>query len=195
MKMPACKILIPALLATVVAGCASYTWKSAVPEEYRTVAVPTFENRTHAAELGPITTEYTRRELQREGTFKLKRTGNAAIEIQGIIKSASRGALTYDRSLGTRANSYRYSVTAEISVIDKKTGKVLLDGRTYTAETSFLTQNDLLTGQRNAAARIGQDLGRQIVDDLTAWSFGDGSGAKKPHGPHPNKPHDSRRKK
>jgi len=28
-----------------------------------------------------------------------------------------------------------------------------------------------LTGQRNAAARIGQDLGRQIVDDLVAWSF------------------------
>ncbi len=48
---------------------------------------------------------------------------------------------------------------------------MLLDNRRYVAETSFLTQNDLLTGQRNAAARIGQDLGRQIVDDLVAWSF------------------------
>jgi len=163
--------LIVAALALGLGGCASYTWTSAVPEEYRTVAVPVFENRTKDAELGPIAAQYTRREIQREGTFKLKRTGRAAIEIQGAIVGARRGALTYDRSLGTRANSYRYTVTAEISVIDKKNGKVLLDNRRYVAETSFLTQNDLLTGQRNAAARIGQDLGRQIVDDLVAWSF------------------------
>lgn len=168
-----------AMLVASLGGCASYTWKNSVPEEYRTISVPVFENRTKAAELGPIVTQYTRRELQREGTFKLKRTGDAAIELQGSITTMRRGALTYDRSLGTRANSYRYLVTAEISIIDKKTGKVLLDNRKYTAETSFLTHNDLLTGQRNAAARIGQDIGRQIVDDITAWSFG----KKKPSGP------------
>ncbi len=164
-------MLAVAALAAGLGGCASYTWTSAVPEEYRTIAVPVFENRTKDAELGPIATQYTRREVQREGTFKLKRTGQAAIELQGAIVGARRGALTYDRSLGTRANSYRYLVTAEISVIDKKNGKVLLDNRRYVSETTFLTQNDLLTGQRNAAARIGQDLGRQIVDDLVAWSF------------------------
>lgn len=171
-------MLTAVLLAAGATGCASYTWKSAVPEEYRTVAVPTFENRSYAAELGPIATQYTRREIQREGTFKLMRTGEAAIEIQGVIKSADRQALTYDRSVSTRAGSYRYMVVAEISVIDKKTGKTLLDNRKYTAETSFLTENDLLTGQRNAAARIGQDLGRQIVDDLTAWTFGKDKTAK-----------------
>ena len=164
-------MLAVAALAAGLGGCASYTWKGAVPEEYRTIAVPVFENRTKAAELGPIVTQYTRREVQREGTFKLKRTGDAAIELQGAIIEVRRGALTFDRSLGTRANSYRYLVTAEISVIDKKNGKVLLDNRRYVAETTFLTQNDLLTGQRNAAARIGQDIGRQVVDDLVAWSF------------------------
>ena len=174
--------LIVAALVLGLGGCASYTWTSAVPEEYRTIAVPVFENRTKDAELGPIAAQYTRREVQRDGTFKLKRTGRAAIELQGVIVSARRAALTYDRSLGTRANSYRYIVTAEISVIDKKNGKVLLDNRRYVAETSFLTQNDLLTGQRNAAARIGQDLGRQIVDDLVAWSFA------KPAADPPSKP-------
>lgn len=166
------RIALIAFAAAGICGCASYMWKSSVPDEYRTVAVPVFENRSDAAELGPIATQYTRREFQREGTFKLKRAGDAAIEVQGVIVSAHRWALTYDRSLGSRASSYRYTVKAEISVIDKKTGKVLVDNRKYTAETSFLAQNDLLTGQRNAAARIGQDLGRQIVDDVTAWSFG-----------------------
>ena len=175
-------MLSVAMLSFGLGGCASYTWTSAVPEEYRTIAVPVFENRTNAAELGPIATQHVRRELQREGTFKLKRTGQAAIELQGAIIAAKRSALTSDRSLGTRASSYRYIVTAEISVIDKKTGKVLLDNRKYVAETSFLTQNDLLTGQRNAAARIGQELARQVVDDLVAWSF------SKPNAEEPPKP-------
>jgi len=174
--------LAVAALAVGLGGCSSYSWKSSVPEEYRTIAVPVFENRTNAAELGPIATQHVRRELQREGTFKLKRTGQAAIELQGAIIAAKRSALTYDRSLGTRASSYRYIVTAEISVIDKKTGKVLLDNRKYVAETSFLTQNDLLTGQRNAAARIGLELARQVVDDLVAWSFA------KPKAEEPSKP-------
>ena len=37
--------LIVAALVLGLGGCASYTWTSAVPEEYRTIAVPVFENR------------------------------------------------------------------------------------------------------------------------------------------------------
>lgn len=166
------KLCFGSLLLAGLVGCAGYRWTSDVPEESRTISVPVFENRTHAAEIGPIATQYLLRELQREGTFQIRRSGDATIEIQGSIVKASRGALSYDRSYGTRANSYVYRVTAEISVIDKDAGKVLLDGRKYTAETTFLSGNDLLTGQRDAAQRIGQDLARQIVDDLTAWSFG-----------------------
>ena len=164
------RILTLAVLA-MASGCASYTWKSSVPEEYRTVSVPVFENRTNAAELGPIATQYTLREFQREGTFKIRRSGDAAIEVQAAIVKADRHAFTYDRAYGTRGRSYRYVVSAEVSIIDKKAGKVLVNNRKYTTETTFLSQGDLLTGQRNAAARIAQDLGRQIVDDLTSWSF------------------------
>ncbi len=165
------KSMAAAVMAAVVGGCAGYRWTSEVPQEYRTIAVPVFENRSYAAELGPIVTQYVLRELQREGTFKIRRTGDAAIEIQGSIVETSRGALTYDRSQGTRANSYVYRVKAEVSVIDKSSGKVLMDSRRYTAETTFLAQDDLLTGQRNAAWRIAQDLARQLVDDLTAWGW------------------------
>ena len=76
--------------ASLLCGCASYTWRSAVPENLRTVAVSVFENRTMAAELGPVATRAVRREFEREGTFKLRRTGDAAIEVQGAIVKAER---------------------------------------------------------------------------------------------------------
>ena len=70
----------------LLSGCAGYTWGTSVPEEYRTVAVPVFENLTEVSEMGPTVTQYTLREFQREGSFKVVRPDDAAIEVQGVIR-------------------------------------------------------------------------------------------------------------
>ncbi len=154
-----------------VSGCAGYTWGTSVPQEYRTVAVPVFENLTEVSELCPIVTQYTLREFQREGTFKVARPGDAAIEVQGSLRKMLRGGVSYDRAMGMRATEYRYVIVADVTYVDKVNGKVLLERKGIHAETTFLTQNDLLTGQKNAASRIAQDLARQIVNDAVALPF------------------------
>lgn len=169
MKNPVMILVCAAALLS--AGCASYSWKSSVPAEMRTVAVPVFENRTNFSEMGPVATQYILREFQREGTFRIKRAGAAAIEVQGAITKVTRNGVDYDRGYGMRASEYRLFVEAEVSLIDKTAGKVLLNNRHYTAETTFLTQGDLLTGQRNASFRIAQALARQIVDDVLAYPY------------------------
>ena len=162
-----------------VCGCASYRWTSRVPEEIRTVAVPVFENRTMSAELGPIVTQYVLREFQREGTFSIRRAGGSSIEVQGAIVKANRHPVSYDRSYGSRADEYRYLVTAEVSIINKDAGRVLQSNHPYTAETTFLVQGDLLTAQRNAAQRIAQDIARQIVDDVVSYPYNRAKGPEK----------------
>ena len=116
-----------AALALLLAGCSSYRWRSSVPEELRSVAVPVFENRTSSAELGPIVTQYVLREFQREGTFSIRRSGSSALEVQGSIVKASRSAAAFDRGYGSRASEYRYTVTAEVSLVNRDTGKVLMN--------------------------------------------------------------------
>ena len=162
-----------ALLLPVLAlcGCANYRWTSRVPDEIRTVAVPVFENRTMSAELGPIVSQYVLREFQREGTFSIRRSGDSSIEVQGSIVKAERRPVSFDRAYGSRADEYRYLVTAEVSIINKDAGRVLQSSRHYTGETTFLVQGDLLTSQRNAAQRIAQDLARQIVDDVVSYLY------------------------
>ena len=170
-------LLLPAL---ALCGCASYRWTSRVPDEIRTVAVPVFENRTMSAELGPIISQYVLREFQREGTFSIRRTGDAALEVQGSVEKASRTPIDYDRGYGMRAKEYRYEVTVSVALVDKSSGKVLFENRRYSGETTFLTQNDLLTGQRDAAQRVAHDIARQIVDDIVGFpysSLGNGTGA------------------
>ena len=161
----------------LLSGCAGYTWGTSVPEEYRTVAVPVFENLTEVSEMGPIITQYTLREFQREGSFKVVRPADAAIEVQGVIRKMTRLGIAYDRARGMRASEYRYEILADVAFVDRRKGKVLLERKGLKGETTFLTQNDLLTGQKNASARIAQDLARQIVNEALALPLkGDGKG-------------------
>ena len=167
-------LILPVL---AICGCANYKWTSDVPDELRTVAVPVFENRTMSAALGPIVSQYVLREFQREGTFSIRRSGDSSIEVQGSIVKAERHPVSFDRAYGSRADEYRYLVTAEVSIINKDAGRVLLSNRVYTGETTFLVQGDLLTSQRNAAQRIAHDLARQIVDDVVSFPY---DGTEKP---------------
>lgn len=171
MKRRTFLLALPALALAGCAGFPDYRWSSRVPDEIRTVAVPVFQNRTDAAELGPIVTQYALREFQREGTFSIRRSGDSSIEVQGVLVKAERRPLSFARGYGMRASEYRYFVTAEVSLVDKDRGKVLQEGRKYVAETTFMVQGDLLTGQRDAAARIAADLARQIVDDVVSYPY------------------------
>lgn len=165
MKM---KIAVVSLLAAIGCGCANYSWKSAIPEGMRTVAVPTFRNESSVTGLGSAIATQTLREFQREGTFKIKPAGDSAIEIQGIVRDSDSHSVAYARKTGERNREYRLHATAIVSIIDKKSGKVLVDNRKYTATTSFLAGDDILTGERDATGRLAEEFARQILDDTLA---------------------------
>lgn len=175
MRLMFCSVVLSAMV--LLSGCAGYTWGTSVPTEYRKVSVPVFENLTAVSEIGPIVTQYTLREFQREGSFRIVCPEEAVIEVQGVLRSMSRQGVAYDRGQGMRAAEYQYVVVADVTFVDKKNGKVLLERKGVRGETTFLTNDDLLTGQRNASFRIAADIARQIVNDALGLPFpGDGKG-------------------
>ena len=148
-------------------GCGtSYSWRPSVPEGARTVSVPTFRNESVVSELGAIASRQILREFQREGTFKVRTGDDAAIEIQGVIKTARSDVNAYDRRSGMRVSAYKMTAEAEVSVIDKRTRKVLVDNRKYSATADYTAGQDLTTAQRSASGRVAEDLARQVVDDV-----------------------------
>lgn len=159
---------------SLVCGCgANYVWRSSVPEAMRTVSVPTFRNETNVAELGPIAARQLLREFQREGTFKIRTNGDAALEIQGVLKSANASVGAYDRRTGLRMSAYDFNAVAEVSVIDKRSRKVLIDNRVYKVKTVFTSGQDLTTSMRDASGRLMDELARQVVDDMVDLKFED----------------------
>lgn len=155
------------LLLLALCGCGtSYSWRSEVPAEMRTVAVPTFRNESSVSELGAIATRQLLRECQREGTFRIRETGDAALEIQGVVKASGQSVTAYDRRIYGRLAASDFYATIEVSVIDKRNGKVLIDNRQYVARTSFTSRQDRATAMRDASGRLADDLARQVVGDL-----------------------------
>ena len=155
------------VFALVLCGCASsYRWRSSVPQEVRTVCVPTFRNESEVNELGAVASRQLLREFQREGTFKIRTAGDAALEIQGVVKSANCTMSAYDRRIRGRIAAYDCFATAEVSVIDKRNRKVLIDNRKYRAETSVTSGQDITTSMRDASGRLADDLARQVVNDV-----------------------------
>ena len=158
------KFLLP-LAVAVLAGCEAYSWRSSVPAEMRTVAVPVFQNESAVTELGAKVSAQVARELQREGTFSLASLDTCAVEIQGVVKSADSKTIAYERRTGARTREHRFTAKAEVSFIDKRTRRVVVDRRVYEAETTFLVNDDIVTGERDASGRLAEELARQIVDD------------------------------
>ena len=180
MKIVSALRLVAALASvSMAAGCASsYSWRPNVPEKFRTVSVPEFRNESQLNELGATMTRQMLREFQREGTFKIKRAGDAALEIQGTVKQVSSSSGGYNRRIGMRYNAYEMKVMAEVSVIDKINGLVLVDNRMFTAETEFTAGQDLSTSERDAAGRVADHLARQVVDMVRSLKFEDGESRK-----------------
>lgn len=161
------KIRFVLIALCAMCGCATdYSWKPSVPEAVRTVSVPTFRNESEVNEFGAVATRQLLREFQREGTFKIRTAGDAALEIQGVVKSAGCGMSAYDRRIRGRIAAYDCFATVEVSVIDRRNRKVLIDNRSYRAKASVTSGQDVTTSMRDASGRLADDLARQVVSDV-----------------------------
>lgn len=155
------------LTLALAGGCAtSYAWKPHVPTAMRTVNVPSFRNESQLVEIGALATRQIAREFQREGTFRLAAAEDAALEIQGVVKTVRDGAVAYNRRTLARHVACDLKMTAVVSVVDKREGKVLVDNKAYEAHTAMVVGQDQTTAERDASGRLADDLARQVVDDV-----------------------------
>lgn len=155
------------VLGVFLAGCSTdYSWRSSVPEDMRSVSVPTFRNESMLTEFGSIATRQVLREFQREGSFAIRPIEEAAVEIQGVVKSVSLSALAMNRRSGLGHSVQEAKAEVLISVIDKTRGSVVVNNRQYKAQVMLTSGHDLDTTQRDAAGRLADDLARQVVDDV-----------------------------
>ena len=159
-------------LACVVslAGCANYHIGSSIPKDKRTIAVPTFENASGHPFVEADATQAVLAEFRREGTMRIVERENAAIEVTGRITSCKLEPMQFDHDYPNLAVAYRLTVSADIKVYERATGKIVAHLAHVTGDDIFHTQSDLPSTERDALPRAAARLAKTVVSEtLRAW--------------------------
>ena len=161
-----CAIAVVAALA----GCAGYHTARSIPKGLRTIAVPTFENASGQPQAEALTTQAVLSEFRRDGVLRIADRENAALEVSGRVTSCKLEPMRFDHDRPYLAVEYRLTLTADVMVYERATGKVVANLKKMTGDDIFRSQSDLPSSQRDAMPRAAAKLAKNIVTEtLLAW--------------------------
>jgi outer membrane lipopolysaccharide assembly protein LptE/RlpB len=175
MKMPAARPMALAFFLLVFsllnAGCGYHTAGHIVqlPENVKTIAIPSFKNETLTYRIGQMLTASVVREFNTRTHYRiLNDPGNDAdATLRGTVLSTAASPLTYNTSTG-QAASVLVVVSIRVSLTDRN-GKVLYQNPAYLFREQYEVSQDLpsfFEEDSPAFRRLSQDFARTLVSNI-----------------------------
>jgi outer membrane lipopolysaccharide assembly protein LptE/RlpB len=162
-------VWLPLLLAST--GCGYHTAGRGVtlPDNVKTIAVPSFVNDTQTYKIEQRLTGAVVRELvMRTHYHILNQTDEMAdATLRGEVLSSTATPLTYDSQTG-RAASVLVTVSMKVSLTDKS-GKVLYRNPAYLFREQYQVSRELTSffeEDSPALQRLSQDFARTLVSNI-----------------------------
>ncbi|MGO9202101.1 MAG: LPS assembly lipoprotein LptE, partial [Limisphaerales bacterium] len=117
------------LAALVLAGCAGYRLgpSNGIAAGEKSIQVRPFSNSTLEPRLTDALTGQLRRELQRDGTFRLATQDDGDIVVSGNITRYVRREMSMSEVDTLTPVDFRLTLTAHVTARERSSGKVLLD--------------------------------------------------------------------
>jgi hypothetical protein len=153
-----------AAVALALAGCAGYRLGPTNGETAgaRSIQINPFANKTLEPGLVDYVMSSLRKNLQRDGTFRLDTREQGDIVLAGVITSYSRSALSVQPTDVLTAVDYQITMTAQISARDRVTGKIIMD-KPVTGTTMVAAGSDLTSAERQAIPLLADDFARRAT--------------------------------
>lgn len=129
----------------------------------RTLAVPTFKNKTYETRIEVLFADTLVKRLQQDGTYEIVGDDKADAILYCTITKVERRSLRSVQNNVLATSEFGLRVTVQYEVQDRVTGAILMEG-TGRGDTTFFSGNDLQTIERQALSNAAADL----ADDLAA---------------------------
>jgi hypothetical protein len=154
----------PLALSVLVAGCAGYHLGSTngVPAGERSVQVNPFLNKTIEPRLSDALAISLRKNLQKDGTYRLNTHNEGDIILSGSIVNYDRHELSFQPTDVVTPRQYRVVITAQVTARERLSGKIVLN-RTVSGQSSLFVGNDLPSAERQLLPLVADDLARNIT--------------------------------
>jgi hypothetical protein len=155
-------LLIPSLI-----GCAGYQLgpTNGVAAGEKSVQLAPFANLTLQPRLTDAVSSQLRKELQRDGTFRLATHDDGDIVVTGSLTRYDRLEITLASHDVLTVRDYRLSLTAHVTARERSTGKVLLD-QPVIGYTIIRVGANLPESERQALPLLADDLARNVTARL-----------------------------
>ena len=154
--------------AALLAGCAGYRVGpvNGQPAGARAVTVQIFRNDTFEPRLSEAVAFALRREIQQDGTYRLDTKNDGDIVLSGTILDFRRTPVSFDPSDVITPRDYELAIVADVTALERVTGKALLQQRFY-GRTTIRTTPNRDAAERQAHPTMAEDLARNIASALT----------------------------
>ena len=145
-------------------GCAGYQLGpvNGLQAGEKSIEINAFGNHTLQPGLTDSLTMQLRKEIQRDGTYKLDTSGDPDLIVNGTIMQYQRLEVTLSSSDILTVKDYRLTLTAQVTARERATGKVLID-QSVSGYTLIRVGSDLTSAERQAMPLLAQDLARRVT--------------------------------
>ena len=167
------ELILGLLLALFfIAGCAGYRVGPTNGQSAgaRTVEVIPFQNQTVEPRWIDVVTRSVRKELQRDGTYRLAGSSGGEIVIEGTLVRFVRQHLSFQARDILTPRDYRVVLTAHVVAREKQGGRILLD-REVSGKSTVRVGSDLESAERQAMPLIADDLAHNVTALLVDGSW------------------------
>mgnify|MGYP003886332763 CR=1 FL=1 len=129
-----------------------------------------FINETPEPRLIEPITLAMRRQVQRDGTYKLATQGDGDLIVNGVVTRYDRSPVSFQARDVLTVRDYNLTITARIVAVDRATGKTN-SNQTIRGRTTVRVGNDLASAERQAIPLVAADLARNAVAAIAdgAW--------------------------
>ena len=151
-------------VALMSSGCAGYKLgpSNGLAAQDKSVQIAPFSNQTLEPRLGDAVTVQMRKQLQRDGTYKLATHEDGDILVSGVVTRYRRQELSFIPTDILTVRDYRLSLTAQVVARERGTGKVIFD-QPVTGYTLIRVGTDITSAERQALPLLAGELAKNAT--------------------------------
>ena len=166
------RLLLMVCAAVAMGGCAGYRLgpSNGQTAGEKSLQITPFTNRTPEPRLADAVTAALRKQVQRDGTYRLATRDAGDIVVTGVLTRYYREEVSFVPDDVVTVRDYRIWMTAQVTARERSTGRVLLD-QSVTGRTLIRVGSDLTSAERQGLPLLAEDLAKQIVGSLADGSW------------------------
>jgi outer membrane lipopolysaccharide assembly protein LptE/RlpB len=162
-------LALPLLL--LLAGCGYHTagHNVTLPENVKTLAIPSFVNQSQTYRVEQMLTSAVVREFTTRTHYQILHEENEAADatLHGTVLTTTASPLTYDSKTG-RAESVLVVVSMKVSLVDRQ-GKILFQNPSYVFREQYQVSQELSSffeEDSPAMGRLSRDFAQTLVSNV-----------------------------